>query len=106
MCELADLAEGLRAEIKERGVSYESRGRWYSNPACAALADAQRALANGMTNFGLTPASRGKLGVAEPATEPTKMELLMMRREAREAAAARVAAARPSPPAGSSPSAS
>jgi hypothetical protein len=79
MCQMADLAEMLRADVKDRGLTYECRSRWYANPSLAALFEVEKQITAGMTAFGMTPASRGKLGVAEPQPA-SKFELLQMRR--------------------------
>jgi P27 family predicted phage terminase small subunit len=92
LCELADLAESLRADVRAQGASYVCRGRVYSHPSLGALLDVERQLTSGMASFGLTPASRGKLGVAEPPAVPSKMEQFSERR------AARMAGGRPSTP--------
>ena len=82
MCELADLADVLCQDVKDNGPTYESRSRWYANPSLAALLEVQKTLVARMESFGLTPASRGKLGVTEPQPA-SKMELLEQRRAAR-----------------------
>ena len=83
LCELADLADVLRADVAAHGLSYECRGRRYSHPSLSALFEVEKQITAGMAAFGMTPESRGKLGVAEPKPA-SKFELFEMRREQRE----------------------
>jgi hypothetical protein len=82
LCDLADMAESLRADAARMGLSHECRGRTYSHPSLAAPFEVQKMLTTGPVAFGLTPRDRGKLGAAEPAPA-SKLELLQMRLEAR-----------------------
>lgn len=66
-----------------RGPSYECRSRTYSNPSLAALSEAEKALLTGLKALGATPADPGKLGVAEPPSQPNKLELRRQRMDER-----------------------
>jgi phage terminase small subunit len=65
VCKDADLAQGLREDIAARGEAYEVRGRWLPNPSLASLATVAKRLHTGLSLFGLTPADRTRLGIAE-----------------------------------------
>lgn len=78
----------LRDDIAEHGLTYETRGRHYPNPALPAFWEAQKRLAAGLAAFGLSPSDRSRLGVAEVRPQ-SKFELLAL--------------AKPSPGSGSDP---
>lgn len=80
LCKQADLADALRGAVREHGLTYESGGRRYANPALSALNQVEKQLASGLSLFGLTPADRARLGVGEVRPQ-SKFELLEMRRQ-------------------------
>lgn len=65
-CEALDRRSGLLALIAETGtVLYTSTGYAYLNPAASALSTTEAQITKWMSSLGLTPADRGRLGVAE-----------------------------------------
>jgi len=82
VCKDADLALALRADIAEHGVAYEVRGRVMPNPSLGRLENVAKRLTQGMSLFGLSPADRTRLGIAEVKAK-SKLEELAERREAR-----------------------
>jgi P27 family predicted phage terminase small subunit len=82
LCEVADMAQILMEDIKATGVKYEARGRWLRNPSVDAYFEAQKRLTTLLSLFGLTPADRTRLGIAEIKAK-SKFEELLEQRGAR-----------------------
>jgi phage terminase small subunit len=81
-CLVADSITALDADVAENGVSYDFRGRRLPNPSVARALEARKLLASLLAAFGLTPADRSRLGIAEVKAQ-SKLEELAERREAR-----------------------
>jgi hypothetical protein len=65
-CEAIDRRAHLIAILSDMGyVLYTDRGYAYLNPAAGALATTETMLTKWMSQLGLNPADRGRLGVAE-----------------------------------------
>lgn len=65
-CEALDRRSALLAMLAEHGwVLFTDKGYAYQSPAAGALATTEAQLTKWMNLLGLTPADRGRLGVAE-----------------------------------------
>jgi len=84
MCRSVDLLARMEEDIVEHGLTYTSRGREYSHPLLAQVAAARKLLWTQLGSFGLSPADRTRLGIAEVRAQ-SKFEQLLERREARDA---------------------
>lgn len=69
VCRLADVVAEARADLAENGMTYEVRGRRYANPAAGVYTEAVKVLSARLGAFGLTPADRTRLGIAEIKAE-------------------------------------
>lgn len=81
-CAVADLVALLDADIAAHGPSYEFRGRRMPNPSVGKAVEARKLLSSLLGAFGLTPADRTRLGIAEVKAQ-SKLDALAARREAR-----------------------
>lgn len=82
MCRLADLLDQLEAQILADGIAYESRGRLYAHPVLNHRHEVEKRLSVYMGAFGLSPADRTRLGIAEVKAQ-SKFDELLAKREAR-----------------------
>ena len=73
MCQVADL--------DAHGLTYETRGRHYPNPALPAFWEAQKRVGPPVGQFGLSPRDRAQMGLAEVRPQ-SKFELLALPRPA------------------------
>lgn len=79
MCQAADLLATMEDNLVEHGLTYTSRGREYSHPLLTQVAAARKLLWAQLGSFGLSPADRSRLGVAE-VRGSSKFQELMERR--------------------------
>lgn len=84
VCRLADVTEAARLDLLEHGFWYETRGRKFQHPSAAIYQAGLQQLARMMSLFGLTPADRMRLGIAEIKAE-SKFDDLMARKRQRAA---------------------
>ncbi len=82
MCALADQVATARKTLTTEGQYYEVRGRLLPHPAVQVFYSGLAQLAKMLSLFGLTPADRMKLGIAEIKAE-SKFDELMARRNER-----------------------
>lgn len=75
-CQVADAIAVLEADVAENGPSYEFRGRRLANPSMGKLLEARKLLGTLLATFGLTPADRTRLGIAEIKAQ-SKFDALM-----------------------------
>lgn len=79
VCRIADMAAQLDKDVADRGVSYEFRGRLMPNPSVGKAIEARKVLGALLGQFGMTPADRTRLGIAEVKAQ-SKFDELMERR--------------------------
>ena len=84
LCLLADQVAIARKDMDENGQWYEVRGRQLVRPSWQIYNTGVVQMAKMLSMFGLTPADRTKLGIAEIKAE-SKFDELMSRRNARGA---------------------
>lgn len=82
-CRTADLIALLEADVAEKGVTYESRGRLLQNPSVGRVVEARKLLHSMLASFGVTPADRTRLGIAEVKAQ-SKFEEMLDRRNRRQ----------------------
>lgn len=82
MCALADQVATARKTMTDEGQYYEVRGRLLPHPAVGVYHTGLAQLTKMLSLFGLTPADRTRLGIAEIKAE-SKFDELMARRNDR-----------------------
>ena len=75
-CQVADDIATLEADVAANGPTYEFRGRRLANPSMGKLLEARKLLGSLLATFGLTPADRTRLGIAEIKAQ-SKFDALM-----------------------------
>lgn len=88
LAEAWDFRAKLREDIAEHGVSYLNKGiggtRYYTRPEAMQLREVEAQITTWLSELGLTPMSRSKLGVAEVKAK-SKLEEMRERRQRKTA---------------------
>lgn len=75
-CDAVWLYKKAKREIEEKGIAVETERGYARNPACTVMATALSHIRQYASEFGITPASIGKITVSKPEEKKGKFTVL------------------------------